>query len=166
MIPGKLRHHTNVLTNKVQECEKISEMKIQSNVTNYCIAGNIGLQKLKLATSNYPIAKSGFIASSLSGNLEIITTQQNRSKVQVQKKLSTKFYLVDGLIIGGNSGGPIICPKDFYYKVDDRHQLQSVNYKVANLIIGIVSFGWPGTGLTVIYPCDYILELINKPVEQ
>jgi S1-C subfamily serine protease len=116
----------------------------------------------KLATSNYPIAKSGFIASSLSGNLEIMTSWQNRSMVQVPWKLAAKFYLVDGLIIGGNSGGPIICPKDFYYKVDEKDQLKSVNYKVANLIIGIVSFGWLGTGLTVIYPCDYILELINK----
>ncbi|GAE65409.1 trypsin-like peptidase domain-containing protein [Chryseobacterium indologenes] len=114
----------------------------------------------KLATSNYPIAKSGFIASSLSGNLEIITNWVNKSLVTVSKTLSEKFYLVDGLIIGGNSGGPIICPKDFYYKVSESHELQSVNYKVSNLIIGIVSFGWPNTGLTVIYPCDYILELI------
>lgn len=114
----------------------------------------------KLASSNYPIAKSGLIASSLSGNLEIMTSWKNRSSVQVTKTLDTKFFLVDGLIIGGNSGGPIICPRDFYYKIDDKHELQSVNYKIANLIIGIVSFGWPDTGLTVIYPCDYILELI------
>ncbi|WP_395048187.1 serine protease [Flavobacterium sp.] len=114
----------------------------------------------KLSTSNYPIAKSNFIASSLSGNLEIMTSWKNRSSVQVSKTLTKKFYLVDGLIVGGNSGGPIISPKDFYYKVNEKHELQSVNYKVANLIIGIVSFGWPGTGLTVIYPCDYILELL------
>jgi S1-C subfamily serine protease len=117
---------------------------------------------IKLATSNYPIAKSGFIASSLSGDMEIMISCQSRSMVQVPYKLVTKFYLVDGLIIGGNSGGPIICPKDFNYKVDEKDQLKSVKYKVANLIIGIVSFGWPSTGLTVIYPCDYILELINK----
>lgn len=114
----------------------------------------------KLATSNYPIAKSSFIASSLSGNLEIKVSLKNRSSVQVSKTLNKKFYLVDGLIIGGNSGGPIISPKDFYYTVNEKHELQSVNYKVANLIIGIVSSGWPGTGLTVIYPCDYILELL------
>ncbi|WP_353722344.1 hypothetical protein [Dyadobacter sp. 676] len=115
---------------------------------------------LRLETSNYPIAKAGFIASSLSGNIEIATSIKNRLGVNIVKKLSTKFFLVDGLIIGGNSGGPIICPKDFYQSVDKNEQLV-INYRVANLIIGIVSFGWPNTGLTVIYPCDFILELIN-----
>lgn len=114
----------------------------------------------KFATSNYPVAKAAFIASSLTGNLEITTNWKNRLGIQVPKKLSAKFFVVDGLIIGGNSGGPIISPRDFYYKVNN-NQLQSLMYKSENNIIGIVSFGWEGTGLTVIYPCDYILDLIQ-----
>lgn len=116
----------------------------------------------KFATSNYPVAKAGYIASQLHGKLEINASVKNRSGAVVEKKLSRKFFVVDGLIIGGNSGGPIISPKDFYYKVNSNHQLESLMFKSDNYIIGIVSFGWPGTGLTVIYPCDYILELINK----
>lgn len=90
-----------------------------------------------------------------------MTDLLNRQKVHVEKKLSSKFFLVDGLIIGNNSGGPIIAPKDFQYNINDKLEFDSMTYPGGNSILGIVSFGWPGTGLTVIFPSDYILELIK-----
>ena len=116
---------------------------------------------IKLAKSNYPIAKAAFIVSTLSGKLEVMTYFTNRKNVKVPKKLSTKFFLVDGLIIGGNSGGPIIAPKDFTYTINDKLEFSGMTYPVGNSILGVVSFVWTGVGLTVIYPCDYILELIK-----
>lgn len=47
---------------------------------------------LKLASSNFPIAKSAHIASPLSGDLEIMTDFR-RDRQIIPKKLATKFYL-------------------------------------------------------------------------
>lgn len=71
-----------------------------------------------------------------------------------------KFFLVDGLIIGGNSGGPIIHPKMRKFRVKDG-QFAWTKEEVPNLVFGIVSFGLPGTGITTVYASDHILELIN-----
>ena len=56
------------------------------------------------------------------------------------------------LIIGGNSGGPLIAPRDFTPLVNNQLEFTGMTYPVGNSILGIVSFGWPGTGLTVIFP--------------
>jgi len=85
----------------------------------------------KLATSNYPIAKAAFYSIKIIRKPQNINKLKNRSGIQIQKILSTNF-VVDGLIIGGNSGGPILSPKDFT-TINNNNHFQSLMYKSGEL---------------------------------
>lgn len=61
--------------------------------------------------------------------------------------------------MGGNSGGPVMNPIDFYF-FNGKNNSFDIKQSAANLVIGIVSFGWEARGITVVYPCDYVLELL------
>lgn len=111
--------------------------------------------------TNKPIIKSGYISSSLSGGLKINSDWISRSKKKIKTSAEGKFFLVDGLIIGGNSGGPIVHPKERKYKVENG-QLAYTQGEIPNLIFGIVSFGLANTGISVIYSCDHIIEVLNQ----
>lgn len=107
-----------------------------------------------------PIVKSGYISSALSGDLIINSDWINRAKKKIKTSAEGKFFLVDGLIIGGNSGGPIVHPKERKFKVENK-QIQYTQGEIPNLIFGIVSFGLGNTGISVIYSCDHIIEVLN-----
>lgn len=113
---------------------------------------------LRFATTNFPIAKTGVVASALNGNLDILVEVE---KGKAPLRFNKMFFMVDGLIIGGNSGGPIVAPREFRFLVNKDRVFDSMIYSEQNPVLGIVSFGWENTGLTVIYPCDYILDLIQ-----
>lgn len=114
--------------------------------------------------SNEPIVKTGIISSSLSGDLEVylpykVKDDKGNDKI-IHAKPSGKYFLVDGLIIGGNSGGPVVSPKEAKFRVKDG-RFQHTKGEVDNLILGIVSMGLPGTGISVIYSCDHIFDVLN-----
>lgn len=111
--------------------------------------------------TNLPIVKSGFISSSLSGDLEIYSNWKDRIGNIHKVSGEGKFFLVDGLIVGGNSGGPIVHPRQRKYKVE-KGQLSYTKDEIPNLVFGIVSYTLTDTGISVIYSSDHILELINQ----
>ena len=115
---------------------------------------------IKLDKTNFPIAKSGYISSPLSGKIELTTSVLNHANRPCPLTYNCKFFLVDGLIIGGNSGSPIVNPNETKYRISNG-QIQFTQNPIPNLIIGIVSSGMNGTGISIIFPSDYILELVN-----
>ncbi|MGZ3814533.1 MAG: hypothetical protein ACXVA0_22555, partial [Mucilaginibacter sp.] len=106
---------------------------------------------------NKPIIKAAFIASETSGNLDLQINMPNRAKkLNVGKLLNGKFLLLDGLIVGGNSGGPIITPRRI--NMSDT----SNRFNEVNRVIGIVSSSMNDAGITIVYSTDYIKDLINS----
>lgn len=124
----------------------------------YAIGYPAGITSTK---TNAPIIKSGYISSSLSGNLAINTSLITRANKKVNTIIEGKYFLVDGLIIGGNSGGPIVHPNERKYKVVDG-RFQYTNIEIPNLIFGIVSSSLGNTGISVIFSCDHIIEVLNQ----
>jgi len=116
---------------------------------------------IKLSKTNQPIAKAGYISSSLDCNLVVNFPCTDKTGKTTLVSPVGKFFLVDGLIIGGNSGGPIIHPKARKYRVEDG-VFQYTTGEIPNLVLGIVSCGLPGTGISIIFASDHILELINQ----
>ena len=110
--------------------------------------------------TNLPLAKSGYIASSLKGDLVMEQTWLNRQKQVVKALTEGKIFIVDGLIIPGNSGGPVLIPKETIWRTING---QEMHYSPGqNAIIGIVSNIFNGTGLTTVFSSDNILEVFQK----
>lgn len=114
-------------------------------------------------TNNYPIAKAGYIASVANQEFKIDIPIQNRVGHPVVAKIEGKFVVVDGLIVPGNSGGPVIIPAETKVRVDPgTKQFQYTTEPTRNFVIGMVSMALGGSGLTVVVSSDYILELLDK----
>lgn len=123
----------------------------------FAIGYPMGITSLR---NNYPIAKSGYLASLPGTELVVETNSKNRKQENVKTKIEGKIILLDGLIVGGNSGSPVIVPAEIKSRVDPQTgSLQWTKEPTKNLVIGIVSSAWPG--LAVVYSSDYILELID-----
>lgn len=112
-------------------------------------------------STNLPIVKTGVISSSLSGDLVVYSDWLDRKKNKHKVTAEGNFFLVDGLIIGGNSGGPVVHAKERKFRVNDG-VLQYTQEEIPNLIFGIVSYGIGNTGVSVVYSCDHILELLKN----
>jgi hypothetical protein len=110
------------------------------------------------ANTNKPIAKAGYISSVVTSQFQIdIPVKDRNNRISIMRP-KAKIFLVDGLIIGGNSGGPVVNPQEPKFRVYNG-KLEYTN-NMPNYIIGIVSMGFENTGLSVIYSCDHILEII------
>lgn len=108
-----------------------------------------------------PIAKSVYLAS-LPGELfQIDLNWSNRKKKVVKTTLKGKLLIVDGLIVGGNSGGPVVLPSGVRFKYDADKGFQHSVGQQKNLVIGIVSSSIGSSGINIVYSSDYILDLIN-----
>jgi hypothetical protein len=115
---------------------------------------------IMISKSNEPIVKSGHIASSFSGDLDLVERWTDRYNRNVELTNRSKYFLVDGIIIGGNSGGPVISPIiNLSY---ERGHAYLHDPPLQNRIIGIVSYLKFNTGITIVYAADYILELIRQ----
>jgi len=137
---------------------------------NKIISSNIGLGDQVFAIGyplgitslrdNYPFAKFGYVASLPGTQLVIEATWQNRKKEIIKTNAEGKIILLDGLIVVGNSGSPVVLPAEMKSRVNaETNSLEWTPIK--NQVIGIVSGGWSMAGLTVVYSSDYILELID-----
>lgn len=119
----------------------------------------LGITSLK---NNYPIVKSGYVASVPGEEFSIDVPALNRQNRKTQTRLQGKILLVDGLIVGGNSGGPVILPSELLIKRDPKtNQILFGSKMIKNYIIGIVSISLGHSGLTVCFSSDYISELID-----
>ena len=108
--------------------------------------------------NNYPVAKAGYV-STLPG--EIFQTRQiviNRKGERTQTDIQGKIYLVDGLLVPGNSGGPVMTPSET--KVRNRPTFQT-RYAEGR-VIGVMSMTLVGAGLSIVYSSDYVSDLINE----
>jgi hypothetical protein len=60
----------------------------------------------------------------------------------VTRGVEGRLLVVDGLIVPGNSGGPIVIPSELKLRRDpETNQLQFASAQTRNYVIGIVSLG-------------------------
>jgi len=111
-----------------------------------------------LRYNNYPVAKAGLVASLPGEAFKLRLVSQNRTNGMVPVDFEGKIFLVDGLIVGGNSGGPVIMPTDFKIWAE-KGQLKWLE-GTENSVIGVVSQVGP-SGLSVVFSSDYVLDLMG-----
>lgn len=113
--------------------------------------------------SNLPIAKSGYISSMPGEEFHVATICIDRFDKMQSVNIGGKIIIIDGLIIGGNSGGPVVIPSEIKFKIDEKtSNLLNTEKETENLVLGIVSSRIGNTGVNIVFSCDYILELINQ----
>lgn len=115
---------------------------------------------IKSFLTNQPIVKTVNISSSLDGKLIFQQQWKNRNKDSVNIKTEGSVFIVDGNIVGGNSGGPIITSKQIIHIEANNQVLKSKG--MDNYIIGIVSNIWKNQGLTLVFSSDNIQEVIRQ----
>jgi len=114
----------------------------------------------------YPIAKMGYLASVPGEDVSIPFKPYNRAGVPTPITLDGKFLVVDGLIVPGNSGGPVVLVGGGRTRLVEiehsgKYTQQFLNAPIKNYVTGIVSYALGG-GLTVVVSSDYLLELIQS----
>ena len=120
-----------------------------------------GIASLK---NNYPIAKAGYLASIPGDEFAVEVTAANRAGRVVTTQIQGKLLVIDGLIVPGNSGGPVILPWELKIRRNPRsNDIEFMDRMQENGVIGIVSLdlGPPGSGLSLAYSSEYIRELID-----
>jgi S1-C subfamily serine protease len=118
-----------------------------------------GIRSVK---SGYPVAKVGHLASLPGEDFRLDTWAINRLGQKVAVSLDGKILIVDGLIVQGNSGGPVITAAGVRTLRDpESNKLMFSSKPVPNAVIGIVSSTLDGAGLAVVYATDYITELLH-----
>lgn len=126
----------------------------------FAIGYPLGITSLK---NNYPIVKSGYVASLPGEEFSIDVPVINRRGDRVIARVQGKILLVDGLLVPGNSGGPVILASELKVRRDPKtNQLQFATTQTKNYVIGIVSSGLGPSGLTVVYSSDYIQDLVEQ----
>jgi len=115
------------------------EMALSIGSTVFAIGYPLGARDV---TTNEPIVKHAYISSDISKEFSFPANHG---------VFKGKIIFLDGLINHGNSGGPVVTPQIIYLPL---HPTQ-------NYIIGLVSQGWDGTGMSLIYSSDYIKEVIK-----
>jgi hypothetical protein len=119
----------------------------------------LGIRSLK---NNYPIAKIGYLASTPGDEVSIPIKVPNRAGVVVDVTLEGKFLVVDGLIVPGNSGGPVVLMGGYRLGLEPHvHLVEPTTEPIKNFVAGVVSLGLGG-GLTVVVSSDYVLELLHS----
>lgn len=109
----------------------------------------MGITSLK---NNFPMAKSGYLAS--------IPGEEFSIQINPNNRFTGKIYFVDGVIVPGNSGGPLLLPSVVKTMLRDDGQLAWLKNPTPNKVLGIVSQN-TSAGFGIVYSSDYILELID-----
>jgi hypothetical protein len=119
----------------------------------------LGITSLK---NNYPIAKSGYLASLPGKEFVVNFPVVNRNNERVNARIEGMILAIDGLIVGGNSGGPVVLPVETKIRRDPKtKQLQFATEATKNYVIGIVSSVLGPSGVNIAYSSDYIKDLIE-----
>jgi hypothetical protein len=112
-------------------------------------------------SNNYPIAKSGYIASKMGEELSVVVNYNDRGK-SVSHRLEGKIMLLDGTLVGGNSGGPIILPHERRERTNkNTGKVEFSSTAIPNLVLGVQSQSLTEAGISFAFSSEYILELIN-----
>jgi hypothetical protein len=112
--------------------------------------------------TNRPVAKAGYLAAVPGEELAFTTTWKTcDGKKEASVILRGKLLLVDGLIVPGNSGGPVLLPAGESFGQDSTSGQFQIRMTKNNRIIGIVSGTLGPSGLSVAYSSDYADELIE-----
>jgi len=113
--------------------------------------------------NDYPIAKIGYLASIPGEEVSIPFPVVNRAGVATITTVEGKFVIVDGLIVPGNSGSPVVLVGGIRSRRDPQtNQLQFSTKPIPNLVIGVVSGSLGGSGLSVVISVDYVLDLLKE----
>jgi len=115
--------------------------------------------------NSVPIAKAGYVSSLPGETFHISLLVTNRQSLAIANDFEAKVYVVDGLLVHGNSGGPIIMPSENLFRHNPTTgALEFTDKETLNKVIGIMSMTLGNindTGLSVVYSSDYILDLIK-----
>ena len=114
-------------------------------------------------TTSQPIAKVGYLSTPPGEPFAIDITTESRAGVPLSKRVSGSVMLVDGLLVPGNSGSPLILASELKVRRSPTsNQLEFATEQTKNYIIGIVSMGLDGSGLTLVFSADYIQEALSE----
>jgi hypothetical protein len=117
-----------------------------------------GITSLK---NNLPIAKFGFIASTPGEIFSIKLPVLNRKGIKELVQLTGKLLIIDGLIVPGNSGGPVILPSIIKTRINpETNEWEYMKKPTQNLVVGVLAGGFGSSGLSYSYSSDYIVETI------
>lgn len=116
-----------------------------------------GITSLK---NNYPIAKAGSIASLPGEEFVVDIPYKDYKNLDCQIRVEGKIVLIDGLLVAGNSGSPIVLPGVTVRRDPVTGDVQILNERSPNYVIGIQSSVLP-SGLSIVYSSDYIKELVS-----
>ena len=124
----------------------------------------LGISSLRNA---YPIAKMGYLASTPGEEVTIPIKPKNRAGVDTPVTVDGKFLVVDGLIVPGNSGGPVVLVGGDRMRLVEiehsgKYQRQFLEAPIKNYVTGVISCALGG-GLTAVVSSDYLIELL-KPL--
>jgi hypothetical protein len=112
---------------------------------------------------DYPIAKVGYLAAVPGQEVSIPFPAINRAGKVVRPVIEGKYLIVDGLIVPGNSVGPVVLVGGVRTRQDPAtNRLEFTNRPLENDVIGVVSCGLGASGLTVVVSSDYVLDLIDS----
>jgi hypothetical protein len=111
--------------------------------------------------TNNPVAKVGHLSATAGEELALRTQWVTRAKQTSTITLRGKLILVDGLIVGGNSGGPIVLPSSGIWGRDPKTGETVMGHGGSSKVWGIVSSGVTPAGLSWAYATDYITSLIE-----
>jgi len=115
----------------------------------------------------YPIAKSGYLSNIPGERIAFDFQVETRDGKIRMMQVEGKILLVDGLIVPGNSGGPVVLPS----LIKTRYNPDSGDYEMRkqateNQVIGILSGNFGPSGLSLVWSTDYINEVINIELEK
>ena len=119
----------------------------------------LGIRSLQ---NDYPIAKVGYLASIPGQEVSIPFPCQNRAGISQSVTAKGKFLIVDGLIVPGNSGGPVVLVGGYRWGRNPQTNALGVSSEpVRNFVIGVVSATLGPSGLSVAVSSDYLLDLMR-----
>jgi len=114
----------------------------------------------------YPIAKSGYISSKIGEELIITISHTDKNYKKVERELKGKIILLDGTLVQGNSGGPIVVPRGRRERTEaNTNEVQFTKESLENLVVGVQSQSFIKAGISIAFSSEYILELIDKIFE-
>ena len=143
--------------------------RITSNYFNigsqvFVIGYPLGITSLR---NNYPLAKFGYIASTPGEEFALETVASDRINILKKVKLVGKLLVIDGLIVPGNSGGPVVLPSVIKTRINPESKNWEYTKEASkNLVIGILAGGLGSSGLSYTYSSDYIIETINDSLKK
>ena len=125
----------------------------------FVIGYPMGITSLR---NNYPLAKFGYIASTPGEEFAIEIPATDRKGVQKKVNLTGKLLVIDGLIVRGNSGGPVVLSSGVKTRINpDSKRWEHTTEPSKNLVIGILAGGFGSSGLSYTYSSDYIVQTIG-----